>query len=70
MFVTLTRSGEKYFDAGVFAIFPSEKIQSAEGAGSDNEFIGYVISKDKAIDIDDEADWNFAEAMFLIKNKK
>ena len=61
---------KKYFDAGAFAIFPSEKIQSAEGAGSDNEFIGYVISKDKAIDIDDEADWNFAEAMFLIKNKK
>ena len=61
---------KKYFDAGAFAIFPIEKIQSAEGAGSDNEFIGYVISKDKAIDIDDEADWNFAEAMFLIKNKK
>lgn len=61
---------KKYFDAGAFAIFPSEKIQNAEGAGSDNEFIGYVISKDKAIDIDDEADWNFAEKMFLIKNKK
>ena len=61
---------KKYFDAGAFAIFPFEKIQAAAGAGSDNEFIGYVISKDKAIDIDDEADWNFAEAMYLIKNKK
>ena len=61
---------KKYFDAGAFAIFPSEKIQSSEGAGSDDEFVGYVISKDKAIDIDDESDWAFAEAMYLIKNRK
>jgi len=60
---------KKYFDAGTFCVFPFEKIKFSEGAGSDKEFVGYVISKDKAIDIDDEADWKFAEAMFLIKNK-
>lgn len=55
---------KKYFDAGAFAVFPAAKVQAFEGAGSDAEFIGYVIPKSKAIDIDDEADWAVAEAMY------
>ena len=60
----------KYFDAGAFAIFPAAKVQASEGAGSDAEFIGHVIPKVKAIDIDDEADWALAEAMYRIRVRK
>lgn len=61
---------KKYFDAGVFAAFPSATIQASKGAGSDAGFIGYVIPKGKAIDIDDEADWTLAEAMYRNRNAK
>ena len=61
---------KKYFDAGVFTAFPSAIIQASEGAGSDAGFIGYVIPKAKAIDIDDEADWALAEAMYRIRAGK
>lgn len=57
----------KYFDAGVFTAFPITNVLSSEGAGSDLGFVGYVLSKGKAIDIDDEADWALAEAMFHVK---
>lgn len=58
---------KKYFDAGVFAAFPTACVQSSKGAGSDANFIGYVIPKGKAIDIDDEADWALAEAIYQMK---
>lgn len=54
---------KKYFDAGSFAIFPAERVRASEGAGSDSGFIGYVLPKGRAIDIDDEDDWRLAEAM-------
>lgn len=54
----------RYFDAGSFAIFPEEMIRSAEGAGSDSGFIGYVLAREAAVDIDDEQDWKIAEAIF------
>jgi len=55
---------KKYFDAGSFAAFPSASVRASKGAGSDAGFIGYVLPKGKAIDIDDEADWAMAEAMY------
>jgi len=55
---------KKYFDAGSFAAFPSASVRASKGAGSDAGFIGYVLPKGKAIDIDDKADWAMAEAMY------
>jgi N-acylneuraminate cytidylyltransferase len=58
----------KYFDTGTFAALPSALVRTSEGAGSDSAFLGYVLAKDKAIDIDDEADWALAESMFHHRN--
>ena len=59
---------KRYFDAGSFAVFPSSRILSSAGAGSDEGFVGYVLPKNSAIDIDDEEDWKFAELLFRIAN--
>lgn len=61
---------KRYFDAGSFAAFPAERVLNAEGAGSDDGFIGYVLPKGTAIDIDDEQDWKLAEAIFRAKNDR
>lgn len=58
---------KKYFDAGSFAAFPAATVRASQGAGSDAGFVGYVLPKGKAIDIDDEADWAMAEAMYRLK---
>ena len=62
--------GKKYFDAGVFVVFPARVVMQSEGAGSDEGVIGYVIPKSNAVDIDDEADWILAEALFRSRNIK
>jgi len=69
MFAVRSQDIEKaYFDSGSFAIFPSSRILSSAGAGSDEDFVGYVLPKNSAIDIDDEEDWKFAELLFRIAN--
>ena len=65
MFATRSQDLEKkYFDAGAFAGFPATVVRSSEGAGSDVGFVGYVLPKGKAVDIDDEADWSLAESIY------
>lgn len=67
MFAVRSQDIEKaYFDSGSFAVFPSSRILSSAGVGSDKDFIGYVLSKNSAIDIDDEEDWKIAESLFSI----
>ena len=61
---------KKYFDAGCFAIFPPAVVQNSQGAGSDKGFLGYVLPKSMGVDIDDEQDWELAEAIFQSKKKK
>ncbi len=61
---------KKYFDAGVFVSYPIELIKSASGAGSDMGKLGFVYPKERTIDIDDEADWKIAEALYQLKFKK
>ena len=53
-----------YFDAGQFCLMSSEQVLSAEGAGTDANFLGYPLQRHQAIDIDTEDDWNFAEMVF------
>lgn len=56
--------GKKYFDAGAFVAFPAQVVERSEGAGSDMGLVGYVLPKERAVDIDDEADWALAEALY------
>jgi pseudaminic acid cytidylyltransferase len=68
MFAARSQDLEKrYFDAGSFAIFPARRVMESEGAGSDSGFIGYPLPKGTAIDIDDEQDWQLAEAIYRVK---
>lgn len=68
MFVVRSQDIEKhYFDAGSFAAFPAARVLESQGAGSDSGFIGYVMPKGTAIDIDDEQDWQLAEAIYRVK---
>ena len=54
----------KYFDAGSFSIWPTDTIINSKGAGTDNDFIGFPLPKSRCVDIDEEDDWQFAEALF------
>ena len=56
---------EKYFDAGMFCFFPVKSILESEGAGKDDGFIGQILPKYKAVDIDEPEDWLLAEAIFM-----
>ena len=55
----------KYYDAGAFAFFPVHRVLKTEGAGDDTNFVGYILQRDKAIDIDNPEDWAFAETFYL-----
>jgi len=56
---------DKYFDAGMFCFFPVKSILESEGAGRDDKFIGQILPKYKAVDIDEPEDWLLAEAIFM-----
>jgi len=60
--------GVKYYDAGVFSVFPVNHVVSSEGAGDDQGFKGLILDREKAIDIDNEEDWIFAERMYAAIN--
>lgn len=55
---------ERFFDAGMFCFFPVKFILESEGAGRDDVFIGQVLPKYKAVDIDEPEDWLLTEAIF------
>jgi N-acylneuraminate cytidylyltransferase len=59
-----------YFDTGSFAFFPRNYIENSKGAGSDTSYIGQLVEKFKAIDIDDIDDWNYAEMVYYGMLKK
>ena len=53
-----------YFDAGSFAAFSLKEVIDSSGAGSDQNFSGYILEKFKAIDIDTMSDWELAENIY------
>lgn len=61
-----------YYDSGNFVIFSDSMIHQSSPKGFDVGYIPYVLDKWRAIDIDDEADWRFAEIVFkaISTNKK
>ncbi len=58
---------KSYYDSGTFVIYPSRIILESEKEVNDKGYIGYQLSRDKAIDIDTEEDWDFAEALYSLK---
>jgi pseudaminic acid cytidylyltransferase len=57
--------GERFFDAGMFCFFPVKSILESEGAGRDDGFIGQILPKYKAVDIDEPEDWLLTEAIYI-----
>lgn len=55
---------KRYFDAGAFTAYPSSWVIDSIGAGTNENFYGYVLPKWTAVDIDDEADWQFLEKVY------
>lgn len=54
---------KKYFDAGAFVLYSSDHISRANDSNQDENYIGLILEKIKAIDIDDQEDWDFAESI-------
>jgi len=59
----------KYYDAGSFAYMSVDRVTSSEGAGNDNDYVGYVLPRYKAIDIDEPEDMALAAAAFQMLHK-
>jgi len=55
---------EKYYDAGCFVIYSSAFVKESMGAGDDSQYLGYKLSKEKGIDIDNLEDLEFAKAIY------
>ena len=58
-----------FYESGTFLIFPSEFILDSEKENLEQHYIGYPLSRFKAIDIDKQEDWDFAEALYNIKKR-
>jgi len=58
----------RYYDVGAFTIIPVKFVLELDGAGDDSLNVAYVLPREKAVDIDDENDWRFAEALFRLRS--
>jgi N-acylneuraminate cytidylyltransferase len=54
----------KYYDTGSFCVMPSQFVLDSKGAGDFTGYVGYLLRRAKAIDIDNENDWELAEVIF------
>jgi N-acylneuraminate cytidylyltransferase len=59
-----------YFDTGSFCIYPASAVLRSEGAGDYSAYIGYLLPRQKAIDIDTQEDFWFAELVFLAMKRQ
>ena len=59
---------QKYHDAGAFAVFPISFLKK-NSINLENNFIGFVLPKERAIDIDHKEDWKLAELLFKAQLK-
>lgn len=53
-----------FYDTGTFAVFSRATVMSSNGAESNAKYIGYILPKGSAVDIDTEMDWIAAEAIY------
>jgi len=54
----------KYYDAGLFSFMPVAWVIQSDGSDCDQDFISYVLPRNKAIDIDEPEDLVLAEALY------
>ena len=54
----------RFYDTGTFAIFSSKTVMDSNGVNTETQYIGYILPKGSAIDIDTEIDWVAAEAIY------
>lgn len=59
----------KYYDAGAFAVFPTVFMLKKK-IKLEKNFVGFILPKQRAIDIDTLDDWRFAELLYKIKRSK
>lgn len=56
--------GMKYYDAGLFAAYAHEDLMNQSKTGDNFHFYGVNIDRLRAVDIDNEADWVYAEKVY------
>tara|TARA_Y100000768_G_scaffold113266_1_gene83464 strand:- start:20060 stop:20740 length:681 start_codon:yes stop_codon:yes gene_type:complete len=56
---------EKYHDAGAFAVFPISFLKK-KNINLENNFTGFVLPREKAVDIDNLDDWKLAELLYKL----
>jgi N-acylneuraminate cytidylyltransferase len=54
----------KYFNTGTFCVYPERRVRESTGPGDDRGYVGLIMPRHKAVDIDNEEDWHFAELIF------
>ena len=60
---------EKYHDAGAFAVFPISFLKK-NNINLENNFTGFTLPRERAIDIDNIDDWNLAESLYKANLKR
>jgi N-acylneuraminate cytidylyltransferase len=68
---SVTRSQDfapKYYDAGAFCGFPAQQLRESSGASIETGFIGYLLPRHKAVDINTEEDWQLVEMLFSARH--
>lgn len=53
-----------FFDTGLVAVFDPEMLMQTKENIPINDFVGYVVPKYKAFDIDDAEDWELVKALY------
>ena len=53
----------RHHSTGTFAFFSTARVLR-DGPPSDRNYFGYVLPRHKALDIDNEEDWDFAERLY------
>lgn len=59
-----------FYDSGTCAVFPADRMMTEPGPGWGQPFAPHVLPPHKAVDIDTEEDWAFAELLYDAVRRK